>query len=176
MRTLKWLPFLVLLLACQNNAIQQANLHTDSACMPGQIMVLPSLDTNGCHSELQAYWILIGDTSRLYWPLLRHASEVAKAHTIVFDSLERHYDPIKQTLVLDQTSDDELYRGEYFPRRMTGTHLSIEPYNMYFSESNSKSFVEVYGIYEQADSALKAMQTYPQAHIKTCKIFMGCLH
>lgn len=176
MRLIFGLSLLVSLISCQNNAIQHADLHTDSACMPGQIMVLPSLDTNGCHSELKACWILIGDTNRLYWPLLRHANEVAKTASIVFDSLERHYEPIKQTLVLDQTSDDELYRGEYFPRRMTGTYLSIEPYNTYFPESKSKSFVEVYGIYDQADSAIKAMQTYPQAHMRACKLFTGCLH
>ena len=176
MRTFIFIAFSLLFWACQNNAIKHSDIHTDSACLPGQIMVLPSLDTTGCNAELQAHWILIGDTNAHYWPLLRHANEVAKTAPIAFDSLERHYDPKKQTIVVDQSSEDEMYRGEYFPRRITGTHLSIEPFETYFPESKHHTFVEVYGIYDQADSALKAMKTFPQAHMRTCKIFMGCLY
>ena len=164
------------LTACQNASMQQSVRHTDSACLPSKVLLLPSLDTSHLDADNQAFWILVGDSSSQYWSLLKHAAVFAQQNKILFDSLERHFAPEKHTVVVDQTSEDEMYRGEYFPRRQTGTFMSIEPYSSYFPSYKGNAMLEVLGIYDQADSASYAMKQFPNASMKTCKLYMGCLH
>ncbi|MEN9346032.1 MAG: hypothetical protein RLZZ60_1501 [Bacteroidota bacterium] len=170
------LLFLMTLLACQNNAMQQTDMHKDSSCLSSKVMILPNLDTAHLCAECQAFWVMVGDSNRHYWPLLNHASSVDQQYQLTFDSLDRHFAANKNELVVNDNSEDELYRGAYFPRRITGTFMSIEPYNQYFPDYKGQAFVEIYGIYDQADSALLAMKRFPHANMKVCQINLACMH
>jgi hypothetical protein len=170
------LGVLVWLTACQNSSMQQSVKHTDSACLPSKVLLLPSLDTSNLDADNQAFWILLGDSSSQYWSLLKHAAVFAQQNNILFDSLDRHFDAQQHTVVVNQSSEDEMYRGEYFPRRQTGTFMSIEPFSSYFPTYKGTAMIEVLGIYDQVDSACIAMKQFPNARMKTCKLYMGCLH
>jgi hypothetical protein len=95
--------------------------------------------------------------------------------------LGRIYDS-KKGIIVPMDDEDEMYRGEYYPRRMADTFVSIEMRNAFVDSTteNDNRMLLVAGIFEekaQADSVLTlAKANYPSAKVVTTELYMGCMH
>ncbi|MBX2930638.1 MAG: hypothetical protein KF781_01685 [Chitinophagaceae bacterium] len=86
-------------------------------------------------------------------------------------------------IALPDDDEDEIYAGDYFPRRFpseTTENLSLEYLNFYQENARDKTIALVAGIYEKensADSALIILKKVEQRGFKIkAKIYTGCMH
>lgn len=126
------------------------------------------------------YFIVIADTGFNYSSLDNKMFLLKKITGIPIDTMERYYDASKNLIVLPDTSEDEIYAGDYFPRRDPSANLSLEYMNFYQPSSAQKMIALVTGIYESeksADSALAIIRRVEKkAFIIKSKIYIGCMH
>lgn len=147
----------------------------------------PAADTAADSSgEYETVYVVIADTSRQYRPLRQQMLRLQAATRQRIDTLGRFYDPKKNLIRLpdtapagDEKTFDEMYAGEYYPRRMPDATLSVEYADQYLT-ARPKSMALVMGIYEQparADSLLAVVRrTAPAAFRVKTSVYMGCLH
>lgn len=131
-------------------------------------------------SETETYYVIVVDTSLNYAQLHKKMFEVQHAFKIEIDTMGRYYNPTKDLIVLPEDDEDELYAGDYFPRRFPSETLSLEYLSLYKNNSNEKTIAVVSGIFEQekkADSSLKKIQkVFPKTFKLKAEMFVGCLH
>ena len=96
------------------------------------------------------------------------------------DTMGREYNRKKDLIALPENAEDEIYAGEYFPRRYTSRSLSLEYLDNYMEKALPKSIALVTGIYgsaAEADSGLKVMRRYsPKAFVVETELYLGCMH
>lgn len=143
--------------------------------------VISEEDAGEVATEYETFHILTIGEGYNYDSLSTQASQVAQHLHVKVDNLERIYDS-KKGIIVPDNSDDEVYRGEYYPRRFADPTVSIEM-NYAFADSmaeQDKKMIIVAGIYEkksQADSVLALTKaTYPLAKVITKELFIGCMH
>ena len=94
------------------------------------------------------YYIVIADTSINYEVLQKKMLNLRKQLSIPIDTMDRYYDKDKNLICLPEDSDDELYAGDYFPRRFPSESLSLEYLNLYQQTPHeNKTIALVSGIY-----------------------------
>lgn len=130
--------------------------------------------------NFSSMYIVALDTSRNYAQLLRMMNEAKEKFNLKIDSLGRYYNAKKDLICLPDDAEDELYQGEYFPRRYPSEHLSIEYYEFFHPETSNKNMVLLAGIYddkEDADSLFTLLKSeFPTAFTHISKIYIGCMH
>ncbi|MBL7718868.1 MAG: hypothetical protein JNL72_08535 [Flavipsychrobacter sp.] len=130
--------------------------------------------------EYATYYIAFADTGKDYYALNRQMYAIARALSLKIDTLERHYDARKNRVVLAADAEDEIYRGEYYPRRGTGDFLSIEDLPSFSGKEGSKGWALIAGIYETraaADSMAATLRAQaPRAYAAPASLYMGCMH
>ena len=142
--------------------------------------------TDQMHSEDSSnldnatYFVVVADTGRDYYTLHRKMLELNRQYHIPIDTMKRYYNTTKNLIALRDDDEDEVYAGEYFPRRFPSANLSLEYLNFYKDEAGEKTIALITGIYEQeksADSALAVLhKTVPAAHKIKADIYIGCVH
>jgi len=152
-------------------------INTDTAKMPGANIT--DTDENG--EDYAKYYILVLDTGTQYYPLMREMYATATAMHCPIDTMNRHYDRKKDDIVVADDDEDEMYRGEYYPRRETGSFLlSLEYNTIYIRDTKDKTIALVAGISEttkEADSLLHVFKPYaPHAFVETGYVYAGCMH
>jgi hypothetical protein len=116
-----------------------------------------------------------------YDSLRRVADAVAGQLGTQIDSLGRMYDPGKG-IVLPPDDADEMYRGQYYPRRFAAPSVSIEMQYAYAdaAQPDTVRMVLIAGIFEQkqqADSVLALVKPlHPGADVISRELFTGCIH
>jgi len=126
------------------------------------------------------FYVVIADTGKNYYELDKKMYQISKTLKMEVDTMNRYYNKDKKEIVVKETDEDEMYRGEYFPRRFPSTHLSLEHLKIYNEETDWPTMVLVGGIYEskrEADSVLNLLK--PQAstaHVRLSKLYVGCMH
>lgn len=172
-----------------NNSVHSDSVAIQSASLSDSVLldsssVLPisnslSVDRDLGDDMMQDYFIVVADTSRNYYYLRNTMYDVSKKSGLIFDSLGRIFDP-KRGIIVPYDSDDEMYAGEYFPRRFEGSELSIEYYNSYVQQSHKSNMVLVAGQYTEEYAAQKQLrkikQFCPNAYIIPAKLYNGCMH
>ena len=145
---------------------------------------------NSTYSDFEAtqyadYYLVIPQKSFRYNDLKNTMLAINEQYYLEIDTMGRYFDKTKQQIVLSEEDEDELYRGEYFPRRFESETLSIE--NAYFYEKNATEpkqypteMIVVSGMFvnkSKADS-LKAVlkRSYPKTYVLKSKIYIGCMH
>jgi len=126
------------------------------------------------------YYLVIVDTGQNYYPL--RDKMYALNHTLNWpiDTMGRYYNVKKNEIVLPDDDEDEIYRGEYFPRRSPSAFLSMEYYNVYSEHTTSSNIALVANICETkatADSSLAVFK--PQcghAFVLKARVYVGCMH
>lgn len=82
-------------------------------------------------------------------------------------------------IFFSDTLPDDMYRGEYYPRRYEEDQISLENSSGY-KDFEPDYIIVVAGIFsskEDAEKALaKARLVYPDAYVKKTNIWMGCIH
>ena len=131
-------------------------------------------------SDYEEYYILILDSGYNYHVLDVEMYAAQKIFNISIDTMNRYFSTSKNQIILRENDEDNMYAGEYFPRRFTGESLSIE-YAMVFNDSYGKNkMVLVAGIYDSkssADSLLRILKPKePKVYIVKAKVFVGCMH
>lgn len=131
-------------------------------------------------NETVTFYMVIADTGTNYQVLHRKMTGLQQQLHLDIDTLGRGYSKEKQRITLPENDEDEMYAGDYFPRRGAGENLSIEQMDAYLNSSGPKNMGLVAGIYsDQAsgDRALKKVkQQEPKAFLLKAGIYMGCMH
>jgi hypothetical protein len=99
---------------------------------------------------------------------------------IPIDTMGRIYNKKKNLIALPDNDKDEIYAGEYFPRRFPSENLSLEYLNFYQKQAGEKTIALVTGIYEtekSADSVLTVLRKIePRVFKIKADIYVGCMH
>lgn len=126
------------------------------------------------------YFLVIVDTSSNYFQLYDKMVHIRQRFAMEIDTMGRYYNIQKNKIILPEDDEDEIYAGEYFPRRWPSEHLSLEYLNFYDDESNDATIALVAGIYEnvsQADSLTELLKkSENNAFTLPSSIYIGCMH
>ena len=129
---------------------------------------------------MQTYYVVIADTGLHYDDLRQQMVGYQQTLSQQIDTMDRTYDKTKDLIALPAGHDDEIYAGEYYPRRFPSSTLSLEYLNFYQQKASEKSIALVTGIYERqesADSALSVLEKVnPAAFVIKSNIYIGCMH
>jgi len=137
--------------------------------------------------EYADYYLVIVNSSRSYKALHEDMFRISNGFHISIDTLGRYYNTETNAIVVPDDDEDEIYRGEYYPRRFESLSLSIENADYYDDTKQIKEprqfpaqMILVAGMYvqkESADSLRNALvKTYPRTFVQKSKIYTGCMH
>lgn len=189
------LVFGVLFISCDNHQTQPIQTKADSLRLDSLakiekqkqdsidlIQTLKSLPNLPESTEnLGYFYVVVADTGLQFDTLqqrlhiFHEVSKIAKSgESVVFD--------IDKGLVFPQDSDDEMYAGDYLPRRYTSDYLSIERLNAYEKQydESKKTMALVAGLYTEKEPAAVRLQLtrkyFPHAFILNSELYVGCAH
>ncbi len=130
-------------------------------------------------SEFQEVHIVIVDTSSNYYLLRDKMQYISEKQMIEIDTMGREYDKENDLIRLPKNHTDEIYAGDYFPRRYPTQTLSIEHFEFYNTESVHMKCL-VAGIYDTKREALKRLKIIKRyssnSFLLTTRLYMGCIH
>jgi hypothetical protein len=138
------------------------------------------IDTNDY--EHATYYIVVADTGKDYYLLRKQLVAIQAKTKQVFDSLGRYYDKKKNMIVVPYSAEDpeDLYAGDYYPRRFPSETLSLEYLDFYKNTSGHGTIALVAGIYEQERLADSAVTSLHQLRFKAFRLkthmYIGCMH
>ena len=143
--------------------------------------VLVTDTTNSsANEEMATYFILIADTNSNYYTLQKKLFNLNKQLAIEIDTMGRYYNITKKLIALPDTSSDEIYAGQYYPRRHPSSNLSLEYLNYYKNNGPETTIALVTGIYgniQEAESALAPLKKIEKnAFVLKADIYIGCMH
>lgn len=124
--------------------------------------------------------VTIADTGRSYGALHGRMQVLAARLPADIDTMGRYYDPVRDSILLPLDDEDELYAGQYAPRRFEGNSLSIEYLDMYDTTAAPGTMALVTGLWatdQQADSALQQLRVHMRlAYRVHARVYQGCMH
>lgn len=130
--------------------------------------------------DYATYFIVVADTSTDYYLLHKKMFNLSRQLNIPIDTMGRFYNTIKNLIALPDNDEDEIYAGDYFPRRFPSDNLSLEYLNFYQRQASEKTIALVTGIYETEKSADSALTVLHKTEKKVFKIkadiYVGCMH
>jgi hypothetical protein len=130
--------------------------------------------------DYATYFIVVADTSTDYYLLHKKMFNLSRHLNIPIDTMGRFYNTIKNLIALPDNDEDEIYAGDYFPRRFPSDNLSLEYLNFYQRQASEKTIALVTGIYETEKSADSALTVLHKTEKKVFKIkadiYVGCMH
>jgi hypothetical protein len=139
-----------------------------------------SMEAIDANPDIETMYVVIADTGKNYALLNTQMYAIAKQTQGQVDTLGRYYNTKKNKIVLREDDSDELYAGEYFPRRFPSTTLSMEYMDTYTPGANEAMIGIVAGIFENQADGEKTLQTIkavsPNARLVKADIYVGCIH
>jgi hypothetical protein len=143
-----------------------------------------SFDTSRTIEELEeetaTFYIVVADTSSDYYSLRDQMLHLHRLLDIPIDTIGRSYDPSKNLIALPEDDEDEIYAGDYLPRRFPSHNLSLEYFSFYHEKAREKTIALVAGIYESPSSADSTLIAIKQVNSKAfsipAEIYTGCIH
>lgn len=139
-----------------------------------------SMEAVDPNPDIETYYIVVADTGMQYASLNTKMYGLSAKLKQAVDTLNRGFDAKKNKIVLSENDDDELYAGEYFPRRFPSTTLSLEYMDSYTPGSKEGMMGLITGIYEkqtEAEAALQLVKAHaPSARVVKADIYVGCIH
>ena len=127
-------------------------------------------------------YVVICDTSQDYYELREKMFLLNKALKIEIDTLGRGYDLSKKQICLPEDDEDEIYSGNFYPRRYPSETLSLEYLNYYVNgfKPNKKTIDIISLITDDKDKAelqiIEIKKYSENAFILNSTIYMGCMH
>jgi len=144
---------------------------------------ITSGEKNAADSTEEAYVnynVVVVDTGQTYSVLRAKMLRLSRQLRIPVDTLGRTYNKKKKLIALPDNDADDIYAGDYFPRRTPSQFLSLEYLSLYKSPAGEKTMALVAGIYvhkASADSMLLALLPLEkQAFQAKASIYVGCMH
>ena len=127
-------------------------------------------------------YIVIADTSQNYVELRKKMFDINEKLKTEIDTMGRGFNREKNLICLPENDEDEIYAGDYFPRRYPSETLSLE-YLVYYTNGKkpTEGTIALVTIItdnkEKADKKLAAIKKYSdKAFIVNSQIYMGCMH
>jgi hypothetical protein len=168
-----------LLLSCHESPKQKETTRNDSVVLGASDTTKVSVASDNADDENAIFYLVIADTGKSYSLLDAKMYELSRVLKWPVDTMNRHYDLDKGQIVLADDDEDDMYRGEYFPRRSPSTTLSLEYYTVY-GKATPDNIALVAGIFEQktsADSMKKILKPYAMnAFVLRSEVYTGCMH
>ena len=127
-------------------------------------------------------FIVIADSSQVYSELKLKMFNLKDKLNVEIDTMGRGYNKTKDLICLPENDEDEIYAGDYFPRRFPSETLSLEYLDYYDKKNGEKTIGLIVGILQQkeklnAERLLKKLsEFFPNAYILNTDIYMGCMH
>ncbi|MBO2008081.1 hypothetical protein [Hymenobacter negativus] len=153
-----------------------AIVHTDVSTK--QALVDDTTDYS--NADYATYYIVVADTSFDYHILHKEMFSLSNQLSIPIDTMGRLYNKTKNLIALPDNDEDEMYAGDYFPRRTLSENLSLEYLNCYQKHAGEKTIALVAGIYEtdkSADSVATVLRKVEKGAFKIkSTIYVGCMH
>lgn len=126
------------------------------------------------------FFVVVADTSYNYHSLRTDMINTSRKFKIQIDSMGRFYNGSKNKIQLPDDDEDEIYAGEYFPRRSESTELSVEYASQYLENCNDSLMAGIMGIYERQEEALNRLKKIkslnPKAFVIKASLYQGCMH
>ena len=186
----------LLLLICLIASCKPKSAKTNSDTKVKPVKVLPAsykttqtlqakaaADTDQADEQADAYadyYIVVADTGLSYDALRGKMFDLNKSLNIPIDTMDRGYNKTKDLIAYpDNYADDDIYAGDYYPRRQLSDFLSLEYLYVYKPSAKDKTIALVRGIYgnkASADSALLAMAQSKTVFAFKAKVYVGCMH
>lgn len=178
-----FLMLIFVLIGCQPKSTDSIISNLDSISTT-QTLPVPSEEYDEYGDSLDydysTYFIVVADTANDYFVLHRKMFELNRQWQIPIDTMGRFFNVSKNLIALPDDDEDEIYAGDYFPRRFPSEHLSIEYMDFYRGHSGDKMMALISGIYESeksADSALYVLRkSAPNAFKISSEVYIGCMH
>jgi len=127
-------------------------------------------------------YIVIADTSQNYVELRKKMFDINEKLKTEIDTMGRGFNREKNLICLPENDEDEIYAGDYFPRRYPSETLSLE-YLVYYTNGKkpTEGTIALVTIItdnkEKADKKLVEIKKYSdKAFIVNSQIYMGCMH
>ena len=159
---------------------KQGTSKKHSVALAGTSVIDTALLEASSENETATYFVVVADTGMDYYMLQKKMFALNNSLKYPIDTMGRYFNPNKNLIVLPDNDEDEMYRGDYFPRRFPSENLSLEYLNFYDQHSKDKTIALVTGIYEHESSADSALRNVKIAGNKAFKIksevFVGCMH
>ena len=127
-------------------------------------------------------YIVVSDTSQNYFELRQKMFDLSKVLKTEIDTMGRVFNKKKNLICLPENDEDEIYAGEYFPRRYPSETLSLEYLIYYTNEKKpTEGTMAIVTIItdnkEKADKKLAEVKKHSdEAFILNSQIYMGCMH
>lgn len=176
--------FVILLVACEpkyRDATAGSELPTiiDSSLA---IMPIVEVDTSMVAEvdNYATYYVVIVDSSISYYDLHQKMFTLHNSMKIAIDTMGRYFNATKNRITLPENDEDEMYAGEYYPRRFSSETLSIEHLKVYKADASQSMMCLVAGIYTATSfadtlcSTLKPKES--KVFVKKSKLYIGCMH
>ena len=134
------------------------------------------------NEDYETAFVIVLDTSEQFYKMYDLAKATSEKFQLEFDTIERTYFPETNIWGVSQSSSDEIYRGQYFPRRKGDEKdkLSLEYMYWYDKKSNDKKLMLVSNVFSfsmDAEQSVAAWRkSFPQAFILQCEMYFGCMH
>ncbi len=132
--------------------------------------------------QYMSYFIVVSDTSRNYVEIRQKMFTLSKRLKTEIDTMGREFNKAKNLICLPENHGDEIYAGNYYPRRYPSETLSLE-YLSYYTNKNipSKKTIALVAIVTRnkakAMKKLKEVKKYSdKAFIMDASVYMGCMH
>jgi hypothetical protein len=132
--------------------------------------------------EYMSAYVVVVDTSTDYGTLRTKMFSLSKAIGIKIDTMGRGFNGTKNLIALPEDDSDEIYAGDYFPRRYPNEKLSLE-YLVFYNQNDSTTpnlialVSLITDIEQRAREHLDSIKTIePKAFIVNSEIYMGCMH
>jgi|SRR6185312_2469234 len=139
-----------------------------------------SSPSDSAGQDMATYYVVVADTSLDYNFLHKKMFKLNRQFRIPIDTMGRFYNKAKNLIALPDNDDDEIYAGDYYPRRYPSENLSLEYLDFYQGRAGKKTIALVTGIYETETGADSALRVIQQAERKVFKIkseiYIGCMH
>ena len=142
------------------------------------------INDEGAEGEMETatYYLIEVATGYDFDSLKSISSKAASILGSKFNMLDRIYKPGKG-IIVPESSDDEIYRGEYYPRRASNEQdfVSIEmSYGFTGQRTDTLKMIALAGMYllkTQADSVASLLKDkIPTTKIFKQELYLGCMH
>lgn len=127
-------------------------------------------------------YIVVADTSQNYFDLRQKMFDLKWELKTEIDTMGRGFDKTKNLICLPKNDEDEIYAGDYFPRRFPSETLSLEYLTYYTNGAKpTEGTIAIIAIItdnkDQAENKLAEVKKYfDGAFILNSQIYMGCMH
>ena len=181
--------FLFVLASCDSTQTQESVLVASVQPYPvGVARADAPISTDSSMSDMEnsyveetaTYYVVIADTSGSYQKLYGQMLSLHGSSRIPIDTMGRSYDKSKNLIALPGDDEDDVFAGDYYPRRFPSAALSLEYLGLYQEKAAERAMALVAGIYEQqsdADRAVSAIrQLNKKAFVVKSDMYIGCIH